>query len=76
MRDLLIRLRRRQEPEPTQAAVARRLGVTRVAVNAWEQGERLPSAKHLQGLLDLYGATDGERLEAWRLRAQPAEEAA
>jgi transcriptional regulator with XRE-family HTH domain len=70
MQDLLIAMRQRQRPVPSQAEVARKVGVTRVAVNAWESGERLPSPKHLQALLDLYTATDAERLDAWRQRSR------
>jgi transcriptional regulator with XRE-family HTH domain len=53
--------------------VARDLGVVRSAVYLWESttpARRLPSATSLQRLLDLYGATDEQRLLAWRLRSQ------
>lgn len=76
MIDMLIALRQRQVPRPSQAAVARRLGLTRVAVNAWESGIARPDPEHLQALLDLYEATDEERLEAWRLRSMPRREEA
>jgi transcriptional regulator with XRE-family HTH domain len=69
MKDLLAALRQRQYPPVSQAEAARRLGLTRVAVNGWESGERMPAPKHLGALLDIYGATDEERAEAWRLRA-------
>lgn len=53
--------------------VARDLGVVRSAVYLWEStttARRLPSATSLQQLLDLYEATDEQRLLAWRLRSQ------
>lgn len=53
--------------------VARDLGVVRSAVYLWESttaSRRLPSATSLQQLLDLYEASDAQRLLAWRLRSQ------
>ena len=46
------------------------LGVSRATVYAWETPAVRPRPEHLQALLDLYGATDEERLEAWRLRSE------
>lgn len=50
--------------------VARTLGVVRSAVHLWEASTRMPSAVHLQALLDLYEASDDQRLRAWELRAR------
>lgn len=49
--------------------VHRTIGVSRATAYHWEGEDSRPTARHLQSLLDLYGATDRERLEAWESRA-------
>lgn len=58
--------------------VARSVGVVRSLVYLWESttsSRRLPSATKLQHLLDLYEATDEQRLKVWAARAQVDERA-
>jgi len=60
---------------PCAETVSRRasrseLGVHRTALAKWEAGDRLPRARHLARMLDLYGADREARLEAWRMRAE------
>lgn len=55
---------------------ARAIGVDRTAVHQWENGTKSPEPGNLQALLDLFGATDEQRLEAWRLRSLPRNEPA
>lgn len=56
---------------------AEKLGVQRNTAYSWEipegKGSRRPEPEVLGKLLDLYSATDRERLEAWRLRSLPRE---
>lgn len=57
----------------SMAQVIERLSVPK-STAYWFEGDGSigrPSPEHLQALLDLYQATDEERLEAWRLRALP-----
>lgn len=65
--ELLSDLRRRSGLP--MAGVIERLGVPRSTAYSWEAPGARPHPEHLQRLLDLYDATDAERLEAWRLRA-------
>lgn len=55
-------------------AIAREIGVVKSALYLWEAGNprarRLPSPRHLQRLLDIYGASVADRLLAWQLRAE------
>jgi predicted transcriptional regulator len=68
----LKRLRARGDRDVV--AVAEHLGVSRAAVYMWEADDRRPEPEQLGRLLDLYVATDVERLEAWRLRSLPRNE--
>ena len=63
-------LRRLRGGRPVDT-VSERVGVVRSTVYLWEADDRRPEPEHLQALLDLYEATDDERLEAWRLRSLP-----
>lgn len=65
---------RRMRADRTVDSVAAHVGVVRSAVYLWEADDRRPDPEHLQRLLDLYGASDAERLEAWRLRSLPSDE--
>lgn len=47
--------------------VARAIDRSRGTAYGFEAGTIRPSADSLQALLDLYGASDAERLMAWRL---------
>ena len=49
--------------------VVERLGIPRSTAYAWEQPQSRPEPENLQALLNLYEATDEERLRAWELRA-------
>ena len=52
--------------------VATRLGVARPTAYQWEKAySGRPEPEHLHALLELYCATDAEKLEAWRLRSLP-----
>lgn len=53
----------------TAAQVAEQLGASRASAYAWEGPRSHPTPEALGRLLDLYGATDAERLEVWRMRA-------
>ena len=66
---LLVELRRRRGL--SMAEVIEHLGVPRSTAYGWEGAASRPEPEHLQRLLDLYAATDEDRLEAWRLRAMP-----
>lgn len=66
---LLRRLRERAGM--TRADVQRRMRCGRTIVWWWESADGgRPSSTALHRLLDLYGASDAERLLAWRLRAE------
>ncbi len=41
----------------TQSELARRLGVTRSSVNAWELGFATPQLKHIVEMADIFGTT-------------------
>ena len=41
----------------TQAALARKLGVTRSSVNAWEMGVSLPSTHYLKELASIFNVS-------------------
>lgn len=59
----------------TRAQVQAHMSCSRSAVHWWESAEGgRPRTEQLQRLLDLYGATDNERLLAWKLRAQDTRE--
>lgn len=49
--------------------VQRALGVSRATAYHWEGPDSRPTVEHLHQLLDLFGASDGEKLLAWELRA-------
>ena len=69
----------RQRSGLSVSEVCERLGVAKPTAYQWEKPYNGgPGIEHLQALLDLYQATDDERLEAWRLRAlpRPVEESA
>lgn len=44
----------REETGLTQTELAKKLGLTRSGVNAWEMGVSIPSAQYLIGLADLF----------------------
>jgi transcriptional regulator with XRE-family HTH domain len=71
--ELLTNLRKRSGL--AMPAVIDRLGVPRSTAYVWETTSSRPAPEHLQPLLDLYDATPEERLEAWRLRAAPVDDA-
>lgn len=68
--EFLSRLRQRRGL--TIPDVVDRLGVPRSTAYQWEWQSSRPEPENLQRLLDLYEATDAERLEAWELRARSA----
>lgn len=55
---------------PVQS-VSEATGIPRSTLFAWESDTVRPPPERVGALLDLYGATDEERLEAWRLRSMP-----
>lgn len=68
-------LRRLRGDRPVDE-VAAHVGVGRSTVYLWESttgNRRRPDPEHLQKLLDLYSASDTDRLLAWELRAAPVE---
>ena len=69
MHEMLKEMRKSAGMKPEEVAAA--LGVDRSAVYFWESGAHRPEPERLHALLDLYGASDEERLEAWRLRSLP-----
>lgn len=46
-----------------------KLGIPRSTLYMWESPASRPEPEDLQRLLDLYRATDEQRLKAWELRA-------
>lgn len=66
---LLHSLRERAGLPMTRVVVE--LGVPRATAYAWEGADSRPEPENLKRLLDLYGATDDERLHAWELRGEP-----
>lgn len=69
--DLMAALRTRRGL--TMAQVIEELGVPRSTAYVWESASSRPDPEHLQRLLDLYEASDADRLHAWELRARPLE---
>lgn len=47
----------REKNNLTQSALAKRLGISRSAVNAWEMGISIPSAQYLIELSKLFNVT-------------------
>ena len=47
----------------TQSAVARRLGITRASVNAWEMGISLPSTKYVAELSKFFSVSSDYLLD-------------
>ncbi|MDR0905834.1 MAG: helix-turn-helix domain-containing protein [Oscillospiraceae bacterium] len=47
----------RQQKAMTQSDLARRLGITRSAINAWELGISVPSTQYIVALAKLFGTT-------------------
>lgn len=47
----------REKLELTQAEVARRLGISRAGVNAWEMGLSVPSTQYLVELAKIFGVS-------------------
>ena len=45
----------REQQNMTQAELAKRLGITRSSVNAWEQGISVPSTQYIVELSALFG---------------------
>ena len=74
MVDILKSLRSRRGMRVDDVAEA--LGLDRSTIYTWEKGDKRPDPEHLGRLLDLYDATDAERLEIWRLRSLPRDGAA
>ena len=67
--EALRAIRRERGLRVTQ--VVESLGVPRSTAYSWEGPTASPQPSELQALLDLYGATDDERLRIWSLRARP-----
>ena len=44
----------REQSDMTQAELARRLGITRASVNAWEQGISVPSTQCIVELAEMF----------------------
>lgn len=44
----------REQHDMTQAALAKRLGITRSSVNAWEMGISVPSTQYIVELAELF----------------------
>ena len=70
---LLTHLRTTSERGPTAAgfgvaSAARAIGINRRTLFRWEAGTRSPTHDDLLLLLDAYGATGEQRVEAERLR--------
>ncbi len=64
--------RLRQQRGMSVPEVVEALGIPRSTGYAWEGPHSRPEPENLQRLLDLYEATDAERLQAWDLRARAA----
>lgn len=47
----------REQRNMTQATLAKRLGITRSGVNAWEQGISVPSTQYIVELAALFGVS-------------------
>ena len=47
----------REQQNMTQAELAKRLGITRSSVNAWEQGISVPSTQYIVELSALFGVS-------------------
>ena len=47
----------REQQNMTQAELAKRLGITRSSVNAWEQGISVPSTQYIVELAALFGVS-------------------
>ena len=47
----------REERELTQDSLAKRLGITRSSVNAWELGISVPSTQYLVELANMFGVS-------------------
>jgi transcriptional regulator with XRE-family HTH domain len=61
-----VRLRElRDAAALTQAAIARRLGVSEDAVGTWERGRSLPDDERTAGLLDTLLGAEGDLLARW-----------
>ena len=63
----LLSLRKRAKKSLSQVQSA--TNCSRSTAYLWERSGSRPEAASLQALLDLYAASDGDRLMAWRLRA-------
>lgn len=49
--------RRRQELGMSQADLARKLGITQIAVSKWENGDNYPKSTRLRDVADALGCT-------------------
>lgn len=49
--------RLREQTGMTQAALAKRLGITRASVNAWEMGISVPSTHYVVALADIFAVS-------------------
>lgn len=47
----------REQHELTQAALAKKLGITRSSVNAWEMGISVPSTQYIVELSELFSVS-------------------
>ena len=54
--------RRRQELGMSQADLARKLGITQIAVSNWENGYNCPKSTRLKDVADALGCTVDELL--------------
>lgn len=53
----------------SHADLAEQIGVYRQTVHSWVTNKKAPTPEHLEMILECLGASDEDRLEAWRLRA-------
>ncbi len=58
----------REQKNMTQTELARKLGVTRSGVNAWEMGVTVPSTQYIVALSDLFGVSTDVLLDMKRTK--------
>ena len=63
----------REQRGMTQAELARRLGVTRSGVNAWEMGVTVPSTQYIVELALLFGVSTDYLLDMPATKALPVD---
>ena len=64
----------REQRGMTQAELARRLGVTRSGVNAWEMGVTVPSTQYIVELALLFGVSTDYLLDMPSTKTLPIDE--